>query len=102
MLACHSLRLCSPLKTVFGKIGDTYQTYCNTYKPHTMATHHGGLEKPLDREVNVTRDAHDAADTDIEDTQDFQYVEAVNFVDLEHSNSARLTAITRELDDLCQ
>ena len=33
-VSCHSLRLHSPLKTVFGKIGDTYQAYCNTYKTH--------------------------------------------------------------------
>ena len=48
MSAHHSLRLPSPLKTVFGKLGDTYQTYCNTYKTHTMVTHHGGLGQPLD------------------------------------------------------
>ena len=80
--AHHSLRSCSPLKTVFGKLGDTYQAYCNTYKTNTRATHHGGSGQPLDREVNVTRDAHDATDTDIEDTQDFHNVERVNFEDL--------------------
>ena len=42
MSAHHSLRSCSPLKAVFGKIGDTYQAYCHMYKTHTMATHHGG------------------------------------------------------------
>ena len=46
MSAHCSLRLCSPLKTVFGKIGDTYQAYCNTYKTHAMATHHGAQETP--------------------------------------------------------
>ena len=29
-------------------------------------------------------------------------MEADHFEDLEHNNPARLTAITRELDDLCQ
>ena len=57
--------------TVFGKIGDTYQTYCNTYKTHAMATCHGGLGQPLDRDIDVTREVHDAVDTDTEDTQDF-------------------------------
>ena len=42
MLAHKSLRLHSPLKTVYGKLGDTYQAYCNTTKTHAMATHHGG------------------------------------------------------------
>ena len=101
MSAHHSLRSHSPLKTVFGKIGDTYQAYCNTYKTHTMATHHGGLGQPLDRDINVTREADEATDTGIEDTQDFHPVETDHFEDLEYTNPARLTAITRELDDLC-
>ena len=102
MSAHHSLGSYSPLKTVFWKIGDTYQAYCNTYKTHAMATHHGGLGQPLDRDINVTREAHKATDTDIEDTQDFHPVETDHLGDLEHNNPARLTVITRELDDLCQ
>lgn len=49
MSACHSIRSYSPLKSVFGKIGDMYQSYCNTYKMHAMATCHGGIGCPLDR-----------------------------------------------------
>ena len=67
-----------------------------------MATHHGGLGQPLDRDVDVTRDVHSAADTDTEDTQDFHHVETVNFEDSEHNNPTRLTTITRKIDDLCQ
>ena len=37
------------LKTVLGRIRDTYQAYCNTFKTHTMATYHGGSRQPLDR-----------------------------------------------------
>ena len=102
MSAHHSLTWCSPLKTVFGKVGDNYQAYCNTYKTHSMATCHGGLGQPLDRDIDVTREAHEAAGTDTEDTQDYHPVETDHFEDLEHSNPTRLTAITRELDDLCQ
>ena len=102
MSACHSLRLHSPLKTVFGKLGDTYQAYCNTYKTHAMATHHGGLGQPLDGDTDVTRGPHKTADTDIEDTQDFHPVEIDHFGDLEHNNPTNLTALTREVDDLCQ
>ena len=48
----HELTLHSPLKTVFNKLGDMYQAYCNTYKAHvTMATHHGGTGQPLDRDI---------------------------------------------------
>ena len=102
MSAHHSLRLCSPLKTVFWKVEDTYQAHCNTYKTHTMATCHGGSGQPLDRDIDVTREAHEATDTDIEDMQDFHPVEASHLQDLEHNNPARLTAITTELDDIWQ
>ena len=67
-----------------------------------MVAHHGGSGQPLDRGINVTREAHETADTDIEDTQDFHPVDADHFEDLEHNIPARLTAITRELDDLHQ
>ena len=53
-----------------------------------------------DRDIDVTREAHEATDT--EDMQDFQHVETDCYEDLEHNNPARLTAITRELDALCQ
>ena len=42
------------------------------------------------------------ADTDIEDTHDFNAVEADHFEDLEHNNPTKLTALTREIDDLHQ
>ena len=102
MSACCNLRSHSPLKTVLGRIGDTYQAYCNTYKTHAMATHHGGLEQPLDRVTNMTREEQPVVDTNIEVPQDFNPEGTDHFEDLEHNNPARLTAITRELDDLCQ
>ena len=74
MSAHHSLRLCSPLKTVFGKIGDTYQAYCNTYKTHAMATHHGGSGSPLDRDIDVTRETQTTADNDVEDCEDAECI----------------------------
>ena len=67
-----------------------------------MATHHGGLGQPLDRDIDETREAREATDTDVEETQDFHPVETEHFQDLEHNNPTRLTAITRGLDDLCQ
>ena len=69
MSACCRLRLHTPLKTVFGKIGDTCQAYCNTYKTHTMATCHGGSGNPLDRGIDVTRETQTTIDTNVEDTQ---------------------------------
>ena len=102
MSACPSLRLCSPLKTVFGKIGDTYQAYCNTYKTHAMTTCHGGSGNPLERDIAMTRDNQTAIDTDVKVTQNLHPVETDYFEDLEHNNPTKLTAISRELDDLWQ
>ena len=98
MSAHHSLRSHSPLKTVFGKIGDTYQAYCHTYKTHAMATQHGGSGQPSDRDIN----AHETTDTDMEHAQEFHHVNTNDFKDSEPNNHTRLMAITRELDDLCQ
>ena len=68
MSACCSLRLHSPLKIVFGKLVDTHQAYCNTYKTHAMATHHGGLGQPLGRDIDITGEVHETTDTDTENT----------------------------------
>ena len=67
-----------------------------------MATCHGGSGNLLDRDIAMTRDDQTAIDTDVEVMQDFHPVETDHFEDLVHNNPARLTAITRELDDLHQ
>ena len=102
MSAHCSLRSHSPLKTVFGKLGDTYQAYSNTNKTHAMVTHYEGSGNPLDRDIDVTREKQTTVDTDVEDTQDFHPVETDHFEDPEYNNPAKLTALTRELDDLHQ
>ena len=66
------------------------------YKTHAMVNPHGGLGQLLDRDINVTREAHEAVDTDIEDMQDFHTVDTDHFEDLEHNNPGRLTTLTRE------
>ena len=98
MSACHSLRSQSLLKTVFGKIGDTYQTYCHTYKTHAMATHHGGSGQSLDRDIT----SHKSIDTEIELAQEFHHANPNDFKESDPNNPTRLTLITRDLDDLCQ
>ena len=60
------------------------------------------MGQPLDRDIDVTREAHDTTDTDIDDTRNFHPVDTDHFKDLEHNNPARSTATTRELDDLHQ
>ena len=96
MSAPHSLRSFSPIKIVFGKIGDTYHAYCNTYKTHAMDTHYGGSKNPLDRDIDMIRETQKTADTNIKDTQVF------NTEDVKYNNPAKLTAVTRQVDDLCQ
>ena len=43
MLACQRLQIRSPIKKLFHKVGDSYQTYINFHKTHTMATCYGGI-----------------------------------------------------------
>ena len=102
MSAHCNLRLHSPFKTVLGRIGDTYQTYCNTYKTLTMVTQHGGSGQPLDRDTDITREEQPIVDTNIEVQQDFHPENTAPFEDVEHTNPTRLTFITRELDNLHQ
>ena len=78
MSAHCNLRMCSPLKKVLNKIGDSYQTYVNTYKTHMMATCHRGTGQCLEIDPNPQ-----AQDTDIpndyqEDIDDFENVEHKN------------------------
>ena len=85
---------------VLGRIGDTYQAYCNTYKTYTMATCHGGSGQPLDRVTNMTREEQPVVDTNIEAPQDFNPEDTAHFEDVEDNNPTRLTVNTRQLDDL--
>ena len=79
MSDCHNLRSHSPLKTVFNKLGDTYQAYCNTYKAHAMATHLGGAGQPLDRDAT-----QHGKDTDI--LNDYHHEDMNNFENGEQEN----------------
>ena len=94
MSAWHNLRSHSPLKTVFNKLGDTYQAYCNIYKTHAMATHHGGAGQPLDRDT-----AQNGLDTDI--TNNYHHEDMDNFENAEQEYHTNLAFLTQDLDDLC-
>ena len=67
-----------------------------------MVTQHAGSGNPLDTDINVARETQGITDTDIEDTHNFNNVETVHFEDLKHNNPAKLTALTRDIDDLHQ
>ena len=101
----------SPLKTMLEKIGNRYQTYCTVYKTHGMATHHGGAGCPIDRDVNLNVEDPEATgmDNDNESISGFDAIVALgglkaesNTDELLPSNEAKLTAFTREINDLCQ
>ena len=94
---------CIPhLKQVLGRLGDIYQVYCNSYKTHAMATHHGGSGQPLDRVTCMPREEQLVVNTDVEVQQDFHPEDTDQFENFEHNSPARLHAVTRKLDDLHQ
>ena len=95
---------------MLGKIKDRYQTYCTVYKMHTMATHHG-VGCPIDRDIDLH--IEDADTTGLDNDNDsisgsdttvaLARPEADGHPDeLIPSNQAKLTALTREINDLCQ
>ena len=94
MSTWDNLRPCSPLKIVFNKLGDTYQAYCNTYKTHAMATHHGGAGQPLYKDT-----AQHGQDADIPDNCHHEDMD--NFENAGQENNTNLANLTQELDDLC-
>ena len=76
-----------PAKTVFNKLGDTYQAYCNTYKTHAMATCHGGTGQPLDRDTTLH-----GQDTDI--PNGYHHEDMDNFENAEQENHTNLVILT--------
>ena len=56
----------------------------------------------MDRDINTAREEQLVVDTDVEVQQDFHPEDTAPFEDIEHTNPARLTVITIELDDLYQ
>ena len=92
MSACHSLRTHSPLKKILNKLGDSYQTYINTYKTHTMATHHGGTGQPSEMDPSPQAQDIDIPNDYQEDIDDFE--------NIEHENHMQLKELTNELDHL--
>ena len=86
MSTYHTLRLHSPLKTILGRLGETYQAYCNTYKTDTMAIHHEGSGQPLDRVTSMPREKQPVLDTNVELQQYFHPEDTDQFENLEHNN----------------
>ena len=90
------------------KIGDKYQTYCTKYKTHAMATCHGGAGHPIDRDIDLhiddeTTENGNENTSALDATITLRVPEAEDHTDdLIHANQAKLTALTREINDLSQ
>ena len=78
MSACCNLRMHSPVKKVLNKLGNSYQTYVNTYKMHTMATHHGVTGQPSELDPNPQAQDIDIPNDYLEDINDFENLEHEN------------------------
>ena len=93
MSACFCLMSHYPLKKVFHKLGDSYQTYFNTYRTHTMATHHRGTGQSLERNPNPQ-------EQDIDTPNDYQHEDMDDFENVEGENHTQLKDLTKALDHL--
>ena len=76
---------------------------------HTMATHHGGAGCPLDRGINLHAEDPEPADIDNESTYSSDTTVALGGPEVEvhpkdpvYNNHDKLTALTREINDLHQ
>ena len=75
MSAHRSFQMCSPLKKILTKIVNSYQTYINTYKTHTMATHHEGTGQPSEKDPNLPEQDVNVPNEYQEDVDNFENVE---------------------------
>ena len=109
MSAHCSTRLCSPLKTVLGKIRDIYQAHCTTYKMHAMATQHRGAGCPLDRGMDIHAEDPEHTDIDNESTHSSDATVVLGGPEAKghpknpvYNNHDKITALMREINDLHQ
>ena len=94
MSAFQNIWTHSPIKKILNKIGDSYHTYINYYKTHTMATHHGGIDKPLEKDSD-----HQETNVNIQD----EYQADINdFEKIEPDHQAGLRDLTHEIEQLQQ
>ena len=63
---------------VLNLLGDSYQTYFNTYEMHMMATCHRGTGQPSEMDPNPHRQDIDITNDFPEDMDDFENIEHEN------------------------
>ena len=76
---------------------------------HTMATHHGGTGHPLDRSMDIHAEDPEHADINNTSTHSSDVTVALGGPEAEghpegpvYNNHDKLTAFTREINNLCQ
>ena len=94
MLACQRLPTCSPIKKLFHKLGNSYQTYINLHKTHAIGTCYGG--------IGVTS-VHDPESHDMDSDSQDNYQEDVNDLEhTEHNHTVELKHLTCKMERLRQ
>ena len=99
-------------QTVLRKLRHKYQSYCATYKTHTMTTHHGGTghtgrDRDLNSNVEDTGGIDIGPNNDNENTTSLDTMLASGGLeadghlgDILPSSQANLTILTREINSL--
>ena len=100
----------SPLKTMLGKIGNRYHTYCIVYKMHAMATNYGDVGHSVARyDLHVEDPEATCMDNDIESISGSDATVALGGLEVEGnpdellpSSQTKLTTLTQGINELFQ
>ena len=91
MSARQRLQTHSPIKKLLTRNRDSYQTYINYYKTHSIATHYGRIgDTSMSNSEHHDMDANDSQ-ADINDLEN-----------MEPTHQAGLRDLTHEIEQLCQ
>ena len=84
MLACQRLWTHSPIKKLFHKLGNSYQTYINFHKTHAKATRYGGIGDTSMNNPEPQDMDSDSQDNYQEDINDQEHIDFNPPVILQH------------------
>ena len=97
---------------MLGKLQKRYQAYCTTYKTHAIATHHGGTGCPINSDINLHIEDTEGITGLVDDNESTSGLDTTFALgrpekeghpnELILANQARLTVLTREINDFCQ
>ena len=84
MLACQRLWTHSPIKKLFHKLGNSYQTYINFNKSHALVTQSSGIEDTSMNNPETLDMDSDSQDNYQEDVNDKENIDFDPPVTLQH------------------